>query len=174
MTETAQQRAKRLLSEVSASKIKKTYTPGEVRNILETIANAKDTVTVASDDTCRAPIKLDKVSRGDVFIHKLVGGKVRPWVVLRVSENMVTAVALSSGDSAANMIQARCRLWKGSWIGTAVSQFDMDHAAQEVTRPYTNHAHLSEIENHIAAGMGMRVEKLPLTSLAQIRERLNE
>lgn len=151
MTETANKMAARLMVEIETVK-KSTYTKGDVRAILNSISQAGNAI----DGTCRAPISLKSLRRGDVFIAKMVGGKVRPWIVLRTDGPNVTALSMSSGDSAPGMVQSKCRLWPSSWIGTTISRFTVEHAAREVVRPYTNLAHLAKIEASIAAGMGMQ------------------
>ena len=127
---------------------KSNYTKGEVRHILNDASQKTGGCTSTTD--------VDKVRRGDVFIHKLVGGKVRPWIVLSVRSGLVAAVSMSSGDSAPRMIKGKCRLWPGSWIGTTVSLFEEDTARQCVSRPYTNSKHLREVEAHIAELYGLR------------------
>lgn len=177
--ETASQRAARLMREVDGASVGH-YTKGEVKTILNSIAACGDDATeVATADEvgCRAPVKLQRLVRGDVFIAKLVGGKVRPWVVLDVSGDSVSALALSSGDTAPGMVKSKCRLWPSSWIGATISAFTVEFAAQEVTRPYTNLRHLAEVERAIAARHGMTVNRQKpeaVTSIAQIRARVSE
>lgn len=89
-----------------------------------------------------------------MFISKAVGGKIRPWIVLRIADEVVTAVGMSSSDSAPNMIRSDCRYWPGCWIGTTLSQFDLERAQAEVMRPYTNLNHLRHIEERVYGLMG--------------------
>ena len=116
---------------------------------------------------CRQPMKVNELRRGDVFLHKLVGGKLRPWIALRIEDNTVVAVAMSSGDSIPNAIKSQCRYWSGSWIPPTVTNVRMDVALEEVTRPYTNLAHLAEIEQEIAE----RFSPKRIRSIADIIER---
>lgn len=148
-TETAKQRAKRFMSDLEASG-KATYQKGEVKTILNTIAQAADDPNRADEDDdaigCRSPFKADSVKRGDVFISKALGGKVRPWVVLRVSGDTVYACPMSSKDSSPGMIKSECRFWPNSWIGPSAVCFSMEWATREVTRPFTKPKQLAEIE----------------------------
>jgi hypothetical protein len=143
--QTPQERAKALMDEIDTAGLKRNYSGAEVKTILNTIACMKDAAQLV-EDTCRAPISVEKLRRGDVFIAGTYGGKPRPWVVLRVRPEAVDATAMSSGEKAPDLVQSKCRLWPGSWLGSAVASFRMDVATREVTRPYTNLAHLSEIE----------------------------
>lgn len=172
MTETASQKAARLMQEVDGVS-KSNYTKGEVKTILNNIAQTcGESVATPEAEGCRAPAEITSIRRGDVFIAKMVGGKVRPWIVLRVSDGIITAVAMSSGDKAPNMIRSQCRLWPGNWIGTTVSLFDASHARQEVTRPYTNAKHLREIEMHLVQSFGLlprkHVRKASVTKLRSV------
>ncbi|MDE4176375.1 hypothetical protein PXK01_19640 [Phaeobacter sp. PT47_59] len=155
--ETPRERAKRLMIEVSGSS-KETYSKGDVKTMLNSIAGASDGPGRAagpiSDEGCRAPACLDELRRGDVFIAKAVGGKVRPWIVLRVTDDVVTAVSMSSGDSAPNMVRSECRYWPGGWIGSTLAQFPIEKALAEVTRPYTNLPHLRAVEREAYRRMG--------------------
>lgn len=152
--ETPKARAARLMGEIGDGQ-KATYTKGEVKAILNSVIGAVE--PNVSADGCRAPASINSLRRGDVFIAKAIGGKVRPWIVLRVSDGIVTAVSLSSGDSAPNMTRADCRYWENSWIGSTIAQFDMDLATAEVTRPYTNLAHLRDVERAIYQRMGATI-----------------
>lgn len=159
MNETASDRARRLMKEVDSASLQN-YSKGEVKTILNSIAQCSDIPAV--DDAalgCRAPAKVATLMRGDVFIATLVGGKVRPWVVLAVDGDFVSAVALSSGESAPGMIKSKCRYWPSSWIGCTVSAFSLEMATREVTRPYTNLRHLAEVERTIAERHGMKVSR---------------
>ena len=147
MTETAAQKAERLMQQVSDAS-KSHYTPGEVRHILNNIATTTD-LHYAGEEVVA-------VKRGDTFIAKVTGGKYRPWVVLSVRDEIVCAVAMSSGDRAPRMLKSQCRLWPRAWIGTTVSLFDHDLARKAVSRPYTNAKHLREVEAHVAGLMGLR------------------
>lgn len=141
MKETPQQMAARLMSELDA-KQKTSFTRGEVKSILNSIYM----LPAISDVGCRAPAAVEGLQRGDVFIYSNMGGKVRPWIALRVIGDAVSACPISSGDSAPCMIKAQCRLWPGAWIGPTIALFKVENALREVTRPYTNLAHLKEIE----------------------------
>jgi len=88
MKETASKAAKRLMGEIESAS-KSSYTKGDVKAILNMIAQMEDVEVVAADDTCRGTTSVACLRRGDVFIHKLVGGKVRPWVVLRLLRALV-------------------------------------------------------------------------------------
>ncbi len=167
MTETANSMALRLMREVEDAK-KPSYAKGEVKTVLNSIAQAGKLETL--DGTCRAPVALKTLRRGDVFIAKVVGGKVRPWITLNVGSEIITAVSMSSGDSAPGMKKSQCRFWPSSWVGSTISAFDMEFASKEVTRPYTNLVHLDEIEASIASNMGMRLVARN-TSLSAISEK---
>lgn len=155
--ETPRDRAKRFMNEVSESS-KETYPKGDVKTMLNNIVGASGipvrSANNFSDEGCRAPACLDELRRGDVFIAKAVGGKVRPWIVLRAADDVVTAVSMSSGDSAPNMVRSECRYWPGSWIGSTLAQFPIDKALAEVTRPYTNLPHLRAVEREAYRRMG--------------------
>jgi len=169
--ETPQERAARLMREIDEAS-KAAYTKGEVKAILNNLAQMQGPPPEDAPDLgCRSPAKVDALRRGDVFIAKAIGGKVRPWIVLRIGEKTVSAVAMSSGDKAPAMVLSRCRYWPGNWIGTTLSLFAIEVATQEVTRPYTDDRHLREIEAHVAATHGLAVAHEPLT-LGSIRERL--
>lgn len=157
--------AARLMNEIGSG-AKGQYTKGEVKTIMNSIAQAGDGA-VNEAATCRAPVSTDNLLRGDVFIAKAVGGKVRPWIVLNVRDEIVTAVALSSGDTAPAMVRSECRLWPGSWIGSTLSQFSIETAQQEVTRPYTNLSHLRKVERGIYERMGAAV--IGARTMAEIR-----
>lgn len=116
---------------------KGTYTRPEVLKLLRAASNIRDT------------IRVEHIRRGDVFWHHLVGGKVRPWLCLRVNDGLVTAVALSSGDKAPRMIQSEARNWPGAWIGTAVCLIEADTARMAVSRPYDNADHINQIEDRL-------------------------
>lgn len=146
--ETASGRADRLMSEIGEAK-QESYSRGEVRTILNSIKMLGDGVTEALAEA-------EYLRRGDVFAFRLVGGKVRPWIVLHVAGDNVSAVAMSSGDSAPGMVPSKCRLWPGSWIGTTVSLFNADDARRSVIRPYTNIQHLREIEARLHSIFGLR------------------
>lgn len=133
-------------------------------------APASELHVEATPSTCRDPISVTELQRGDVFIHKLVGGKVRPWVVLKVFEDHVTAVALSTGEHVPGSVPSKCRLWKDSWICPTVTNVSMEFATKEVTRPYTALRHLDEIERDIVTHLG----KDKVTSIADIRNRLGK
>lgn len=172
--ETPRDRAKRLKVEIEALP-KSSYTKAEVAAVCSSIAGAP--VIESEDMGCRAPETVTDLRRGDVFIAKLVGGKVRPWIVLSVDvdADIVTAVSMSSGDSAPGMVESQCRFWPRSFIGTTVSLFRQQQARSEVTRPYTNLRHLADVEASIAALYGMRVSpRVPraVASVADIRARV--
>lgn len=159
--ETAVERASRLMREVGEAK-RTSYPVGDLKTMLNSIAQAGDgpVKTVPApicDEGCRAPACLDELRRGDVFISKAVGGKVRPWIVLRISDETVTAISMSSGDKAPNMTRSECRYWPGSWIGSTLAQFPSETALAEVTRPYTNSAHLKEVERSAYERMGAKL-----------------
>lgn len=147
--ENAGARAFRIMGEISDAS-KGTYSKGELKTILNSIS------AVGSGDSCNSECHADSMRRGDVFIAKLVGGKVRPWITLSVRSEVVVAVAMSSSDSAPRMTKAKSRFWPGSWIGSTVSAFDESTARLQVTRPYSNDAHLREVERHLHSLMGLR------------------
>jgi len=174
--ETSQATAKRLMGEIDAAS-KQQYTRGEVKMILHAIAARQDADATLDEyrTTCRAATAVQDLRYGDVFIFKLVGGKVRPWVVLSVSTETVIAVGMSSGDYAPAMVPSQCRLWPGCFIGNTVSVFERAAATQEVTRPYTNLRHLDQVRSDIAAQYGMTITPpaaRKIASMAEILERM--
>lgn len=140
------ERAERLIQEISASG-KETYTRCEVSHLLNSVKGAG---TLWSGLR-----KLDNLVRGDVFIAKVVGGKIRPWCVLSCRDGTVVAVAMSSGDSAPGMVKCESRYWSG-WFGMTVSSFREDEARQHCSLPYGNRDHLREVERQLANSMGLR------------------
>jgi len=144
---TPQEQIRALMHDVSEAK-KETYTKGEVKNILNSVASLSDLGNHTQE--------IAGIRRGDVFIAKMVGGKVRPWVVLSVRSEIVCAVCMSGGDRAPHMTKSECRLWPGSWIGSTVSLFAESLASKAVTRPYTNAAHLRDIERKISGLFELR------------------
>lgn len=164
MTETATEMARRLIDEIKEGE-KVQFSRGEVNAILNAIAMRPETDGASG---CRAPTTVKELRRGDVFIGAMIGGKVRPWIALRVTDHAVTAVCMSSGDSAPNMIQSKCRYWPSNWIGSTVSQFAPDAAKREVMRPYTNAAHLNEVEKALAAKLGFDIPKRKISSMSEI------
>lgn len=172
--EPASKKAARLMAEVDLA-AKANYTKGEVKVILNNITQTADAIpalTEAEDaGSCRSPAKVARLYRGDVFIHKTVGGKVRPWIVLRVDSDQAVAVGMSSGNHFPNAMASQCRLWPDNWIGATITTVELDRACAEVTRPYTNMRHLAEIEAILAAGFGMAVTKTSVGSIAEIVRR---
>jgi hypothetical protein len=144
------------------------YTAGDVKSMLNRFAGFGEAVS-----SCREPVAVVDLRRGDVFIHKLVGGKVRPWIVLRVSGEFVSAVAMSKSGSARGMIPSQCRLWPDQFIGVTLSAIPFDEAVQEVTRPYTNLPHLGEIERACLESFGAVPAPKAAISVADIRARLH-
>lgn len=118
--------------------------------------------------TCRGPFKAAAIQRGDVFIHKLVGGKVRPWVVLKDEGDHVIAVSMSSSKCIPGAFKSQCRFWPNSWITPTITKVDKHLALEEVTRPYSNRAHLAQIEREIVD----TIEPQRITSIAQILQRI--
>ncbi len=133
-----------ILQEAVAENVKGSYSKAEVLNLLNSLEHEHEVTVV------------DAIRRGDVFWHKVVGGKKRPWITLSVRSDLVVAVAMSSGNSAPRMVQAQCRFWAGSWIGTTTTLVNAEEARQSITRPYTNLEHLREIEAHVAELHGLR------------------
>jgi len=168
--ETPAEMAQRLAGEIGDGS-QKSYTKGEVKHHLNNIAALKqDPPSV--DTGCRAPTKVGELRRGDVFIATAIGGKVRPWIVLFVDDGFVSAVSLSTGDSAPNMTKSQCRYWARNWIGSTIAQFTLDHATQEVTRPYTNLVHLSEVQGQLIDRMRLQQSQSSVSSISEIRARL--
>ena len=171
MKETASELAKRLMEELTNA-TKTSYSRGEVKTILNQFVAAQFRIDHIEerDVSCRGTAKVTRVQRGDVFIAKAIGGKPRPWIALKVIGDVVTALPISSGDSVPNMIKSQCRLWPSNWIGSTISQFRMDIATAEVSRPYTNIKHLREVEQQIAANMGMRPFRPRKKTMTEIAE----
>ena len=175
MSETPQERAKRLMLECDTSG-KSHFTKGEVKLILNNFANMPAPGTaapaVAPDaEGCRAPTTTETLRRGDVFIARHVGGKVRPWCVLRVSGETVVAMAISSSQSVPGQALSQCRYWPGAYLGGTVGTFALDCARQEVTRPYTAAAHLRATERALFETFGatQKRRKAPVARLKAVR-----
>lgn len=118
----------------------------------------KDVLKLLNVATEGCAIEVASIRRGDVFWHKLVGGKIRPWVALSCREGLVVAASLS--NSAADVgiprpVKADCRFW-GGYICTTVSLFHEDEVRKYVAHPYTNLDHLREVEAHIASLLTLR------------------
>lgn len=111
-----------------------TYTKAETLSLIKSVSTDRDVIEV------------EQIRRGDVFWHKLVGGKMRPWIALHVNEHSVVAVCLSGGETAAEMTKADCRFWPGDWIGNTISIFRPEEARRAVTRPFTNAQQLADVE----------------------------
>lgn len=124
--------------------VKGTYSKAEVMSLLNSLEHEHEAVEV------------EAIRRGDVFWHKVVGGKMRPWIALSVRSDLVVGIAMSTGDSAPRMVPAQCRFWGGRWVGTTTTLVKADDARMAVTRPYTNPEHLREIEAHLAELHGLR------------------
>lgn len=98
-------------------------------------------------------IQTSKVFRGDVFIHKLVGGKVRPWITLGVFTGYVNAISMSSSNCIPMCQASKCRFWPDSWICPTISLISIEDATKRVTRPYTNIEHIEEFEKFMSKVM---------------------
>lgn len=145
----------------------KSYGKRELEIMIKSAVVKAGEGSIDTSTTCRQPISVNDLRRGDVFIHKLVGGKVRPWIVLKIHDDTVTCVAMSSGETVPNSVQSQCRYWPESFICPTVTSVNLKAATKEVTRPYTNLAHLSEIENLLREGLfSSRIR-----SISEIRER---
>lgn len=171
MTETPQERARRLMGELDLRK-GKSFTVGDVKLILNNIANMQQVgvLSEAEAEGSRAPTTCEHIRRGDVFVSKLVGGKLRPWVVLHVTGDMVSALALStSAESTPVSFPSQCRFWPSSHICATVTCFNREFASREVTRPYTARAHLTEIERQVFATLApKRKRKATVTRLHSV------
>lgn len=162
--ESAQERATRYSDELN----KKTYTHGEVKQLLSSISSIPDRSHGA--EVSLSPIK--EIQRGDVFIAPGVGGKNRPWAVTRIYDDHVVAIALSTGDSAPNMIKIDCRFWPDSWIGSASAQFPISVAMKGATRPLTNAQQLAEAEAAVIRSLtGTTGEVIDLPSAVVFKTR---
>lgn len=152
--ETARGRAARLLQLVKTNALE-TYTKKEVQDLLNLVATAFEPVVSADDAPgCRAPVAMEHVGRGDVFIAKTLGGKVRPWVVLRhhSDDNSVVAIPLSGSEGAPpGMVPSQCPYWPNNFLGSAIVSFDEHVATAEVTRPFTALKQLDQVERSIVA-----------------------
>lgn len=162
MTETAGDLARRLMSEIDAAN-KSTYQRGEVKTILNHFTSK---AVSAVEEGCRSTASVPDLRRGDVFIAKMVGGKLRPWIVLKVEAEIVVALCMTSGESAPACQPSECRLWPSSWLGSTISAFPHSAACAEVTRPYTNLAHLAKAEAAVAA---LHADRPKVRSLSDIR-----
>jgi len=124
------------------------YTRGELRHALNILLNLMP-MDVESYKS-RMPTSVEDLHRGDVFLHKTFGGKIRPWIVLKVMEDCVLAVPMSSTGLVPRSVPSQCRLWKGH-IGVGAVLIPLESARKEVTRPYTNHKHLDQVEDAVVA-----------------------
>lgn len=163
-------RADRIMTMVKNAQ-KQTFSRGELVSILNYIAACS--VPDAEDLGCRAPITVKSIRRGDVFIHKLIGGKVRPWVTLRVDEDHVIALALSHMDHGVGSIPAESPYWAKNWIGMTAAKIKLEDACREVTRPYANAAHLNFVERKVVEALRLGEKRPVVQSIAQIRGRIN-
>jgi hypothetical protein len=93
-------------------------------------------------------ITVDKVQTGDTFYYKVVGGKVRPWVVLWVRKGVVGAATITHSDMPFGYA-CQCRFWVGSFIGPTVTLLDESFIKDKIYLPYTNKKHLTEVRNSI-------------------------
>ncbi|MGC1494200.1 MAG: hypothetical protein WA790_00215 [Sulfitobacter sp.] len=170
-TERAHERAARYADELKVSN-KQSVSLGKAVEMLSSVASlgGREPDAAIEGESCRAPVALDKLQRGDVFIAKVTGGKRRPWIVLGICGDNVSAVSMSSGDKCPGTVQSKCRLWPDSWIGTTISLFEISFAGREVTRPYTNIPHIREIEAGIAKKF-TPTKAPPPKSLSDIRQR---
>ena len=171
--EIPQTRARRLMDEID-TRAQDKFTKGDVKLLLNNIAQmplSQARPEAPDAEGCRAPVLVESIRRGDVFIAKTIGGKVRPWVVLHVSGDVVTATGLSSSESAPGLLPSQCRYWPDAWLGGAVCTFARETATAEVTRPYTARQHLSEVEAAFLSNFGKKrkatVRKLALVRAAQ-------
>lgn len=171
MTETPQAMALRLMNEIKEGD-QSSFTKGEVRAILNHIAVCKVGLEYAPNDSAKGTVSTAGVKRGDVFIAHAIGGKIRPWITLRVDGEAVRALAMSSGDKAPDMVKSECHLWPGSWISTTISSFTLQHATQDVSRPYTNLRHLAQVEAQVGEKYGMQVRPALVGSLGEIVDRV--
>lgn len=146
--ENPQQRASRYIDEMKDEP----HSPGEVRQLLNAIKTMPLSRNEVEDIGDTAPPRIGnmpavlQVRRGDVFIAPGVGGKKRPWAILNVRGDVVTATAMSSGNKAPNLVQTECRFWRGSWVGGATAQFPVQMVVSHITRPLTDFAALLEAE----------------------------
>lgn len=154
MTETPTERAARFMGLVDENE-KKTYSKGEVRHFLNEIQKMR----LAESST---GVEVQKIKRGDVFMGSMVGGKLRPWVVLHVLEHSVSALAMSgNGESAPQARKSQCRYWPASFLGFTISLFPKNTAMASVTRPYTARAHLTSVERDLVSLMKLPAPKTP-------------
>jgi len=92
---------------------------------------------------------LDKLRVGDVFMYKLVGGKIRPWVVMFNKKGMVGAATLTHDITLPNSYKSECRFYKDSIIGPTLSIFEEERLLDCCLAPYTNKKHLSEVKRSL-------------------------
>lgn len=147
LCESPADRAERFLSEINANQ-KEQYGRVEIQHLLKGV--------IGAGDLWNGLRRIETIQRGDVFIAKVVGGKIRPWIALSSKAGVVSAVAMSSGDRAPRMIKSKARYWAGSWISATVSLFEEAEVRDRVSLPYNNRDHLREIEAHCARELGLR------------------
>ena len=92
---------------------------------------------------------VDKLYIGDVFMHKIVGGKVRPWVVMFNRRGLVGAATLTHDLNLAYSYKSECRFYKDSVIGPTLALFEEDRVLDCCLAPYTNKKHLSEVRKSL-------------------------
>lgn len=144
----AGKRAGDFLSEVEKNS-RKSYSAGDVKQMLNIIKQAP-TPDVETTETAETDVRY-----ADVFWSPMAGGKNRPWIALSVRDNLVVAVAMTSYNSVVGAVPSECRLWPSAYIGTTVSVFPQGIARKNVTRPYTNKAHLREVTKAISRIYGL-------------------
>jgi len=166
--ETPQERALRYLNDIDGSTTGH-YKAGEVKTLLHPIpkipASRNHSEVVSGEEGCRSTVSLDSVRRGDVFIASAVGGKHRPWVVLRVQGDSVLATCLSSSTQVDGALISECRYWPDCFIGGAIATFPMDQATREVTRRFTAKGQLNDVEQGFIA----RISPKRITKVSQIK-----
>lgn len=145
------ERAAEFFSEVEKNS-RKSYSAGDVKQMLNIIKQAP---TPDVEITETAETAETDVRHADVFWSPMAGGKNRPWIALSVRDNLVVAVAMTSYNSVVGAVPSECRLWPSVYIGTTVSVFPQEIARKNVTRPYTNKAHLREVTKAISSIYGL-------------------
>lgn len=116
---------------------KGSYTKGEVKHILNNI------------NPQYIYHSLDKLRTGDVFMHKVTGGKVRPWVVMFSRKGMVGAITLTHHEELPFSYPSKCRFYSDNVLGPTLSLFEECRILDCCMAPYSNKKHLQEVKKDI-------------------------
>lgn len=97
---------KEIIKEIDTLVNKPTYSKSEVKCLVNSV----------SSETANRP---DKLKIGDVFVN-LVGGKNRPIVIVKVLEDVVLGVPLSTTEDSLNLVQFKSRFFGNNYFSKQV------------------------------------------------------